>query len=145
MIAFVNSAQTEAWVHSLVHELHRPCVVLLVGEMGAGKTQLVRWLMQSLGVRNVTSPTFAIHQSYEVSAGSVDHVDLFRLQSDADLESSGFWDLFDNKNGLVLVEWADRLPDSVWPRSWRQLHIRLEKLNGEERRAHLRIVEAKPR
>jgi tRNA threonylcarbamoyladenosine biosynthesis protein TsaE len=130
-----NKKEARAWARSFAAELRRPCVVLLSGELGAGKTQLVRWFLEDLGVDDVQSPTFAIHQAYPSSAGDVDHVDLYRLQSDSDLESSGFWDLFEGDRGLVFVEWADRLPETVWPAGWKKIFVSLAKSDsGEESR-----------
>jgi tRNA threonylcarbamoyladenosine biosynthesis protein TsaE len=135
-----SKAETRAWVKSFAKELKRPCVVLLSGDLGAGKTQLVKWFLEDQGVGDAASPTFAIHQEYiSTKSGVIDHVDLYRLKSDADLESSGFWDLLTQPAGLLFVEWADRLPDSVWPPAWRKIHISLEKVGEEGRRASLRI------
>lgn len=132
--------QTRAWVKSFAKELKRPCVVLLSGPLGAGKTQLVKWFLQEMNVQNAVSPTFAIHQRYESRSGPVDHVDLYRLQSDKDLESSGFWDLLSEAQGLLFVEWAERLPETVWPLAWKKIFIKLD-FEGEMRRAEVKIVD----
>lgn len=128
------------WAKDFVKDLHRPCVVLLDGPLGAGKTQTVKWLLEAMGVKDSASPTFAIHHEYPSSSGVIDHVDLYRLKSDADLESSGFWDLFLKSDGLVFVEWSDRLPDSVWPSKWRRIRIRLDVGTGGERRVTVETV-----
>ncbi len=126
--------ETRAWIKSFVNELKRPCVVLLSGPLGAGKTQFVRWFLEELGVNDTASPTFAIHHRYAGAKGGVDHVDLYRVKDDADLEGSGFWDLFAQEDGLVFVEWADRLPESVWPAKWRRIRIALAKPGAGEAR-----------
>ena len=134
--------EARAWAKSFVKEFHRPCVVMLSGTLGAGKTQFVRWFLEELGVKNATSPTFAIHQEHESPSGSIDHVDLYRLENDADLESTGFWDLLRNPQALLLVEWADRLPDDVWPKTWTRLKIHLDKdARGEEFRQGTIVIE----
>lgn len=128
-------AETRAWAMSLVRDLERPCVVLLDGELGAGKTQTVRYVLEALGAVDVASPTFAIHHEYRTPSGPVDHVDLYRVKSDEDLEATGFWDLFARPHGLVFVEWASRLPEDVWPKDWLQVHIQIRKsAEGEEAR-----------
>jgi len=129
--------QTRQWVHAYARELKRPCVVLLSGPLGAGKTQLVKWFLEEFGFAETVSPTFAIHQTYQSKSGPIDHVDLYRLKSDADLESSGFWDLFLQPRGLVFVEWADRLPDSVWPQDWKKITIVLTSEGEQARRAEV--------
>ncbi|MBX3021314.1 MAG: tRNA (adenosine(37)-N6)-threonylcarbamoyltransferase complex ATPase subunit type 1 TsaE [Bdellovibrionales bacterium] len=123
-----------AWVKACAAELKRPSVVLLSGPLGAGKTQFVRWFLSEVGASEVASPTFAIHHEYGTAYGGVDHVDLYRVESDGDLEASGFWDLFAADQGLVFVEWADRLPEDVWPQSWQRLFLNLEKISEQGRR-----------
>jgi tRNA threonylcarbamoyladenosine biosynthesis protein TsaE len=117
--------EARAWIRAQAALIKRPAVVLLSGPLGAGKTQFVRWFLHELKVEDVASPTFAIHHSYPAPSGPIDHVDLYRLKDDRDLEASGFWDLFAQAQGLVFVEWAERLPSDVWPKDWQQLHIAL--------------------
>jgi tRNA threonylcarbamoyladenosine biosynthesis protein TsaE len=138
---FATQAQTQAWARALSVELVRPCVVLLSGDLGAGKTQLVRWVLAELGVSEAMSPTFAIYHRYQSASGLVDHADLYRLKSAEDLESSGFWDLLLEPRGLLFVEWADRLPMDVWPRHWKLVQVQIfkEKLDSEARRLELTI------
>src|SRR4051794_6452963 len=102
-VHFKNRQEAQNWAKTFVSQLKRPCAVLLAGEMGAGKTQFVRWFLEELGTSDVASPTFAIHNEYQTKTGIVDHVDLYRVQSDADLEAAGFWDLFLQEQGLVFV------------------------------------------
>ena len=131
--------ETRKWVRDFARELKRPCMVLLSGELGAGKTQIVKWFLEDLGVKDSASPTFAIHQEYTAKSGVIDHVDLYRLKSDADLESSGFWDLFKQPDGLLFVEWADRLPEDVWPADWKKIFIAVSKSSDEARKLEVRL------
>ncbi len=142
MFTFSTSAQTQAWAEKFVAQLQRPCVVLLDGDVGAGKTQLVRWFCGALGVRGAMSPTFSIHQRYSGQGGAIDHADFYRLKDLADLESSGFWDLLLEPKGLLFVEWADRVKPDAWPRHWLRVHIQLFKgTDGEEsRRVQLAVM-----
>lgn len=134
--------ETENWAKSLVVSFNRPCVVLLSGPLGSGKTQMVRWFMSAMGVSGTASPTFAIHQEYKTPGGEIDHVDLYRTTSDDDLESTGFWDLLRQPSGLVFVEWADRLPESVWPKSWKRVFITITKgVEAEERNISIKVLE----
>ena len=135
MLTFKTSAETQVWAVKLASEMQRPCVVLLDGDVGAGKTQLVRWFCTALGVAGAMSPTFSIHQRYPAKSGPVDHADLYRLKDTADLESSGFWDLLLEPSGLLFVEWADRVSSDAWPRHWQRIHIHLFKgTDGDESR-----------
>lgn len=140
---FQSAEDAKRWVKEFSFELVPPCAVLLSGELGAGKTQFVQWFLEPLGVQNVASPTFAIHHVYSIrGAGSVDHVDLYRLRSDEELENCGMWDLLNQPNGMLFVEWADRLPESTWPHSWKKIFLHLQKndANSEARKMQLRII-----
>ena len=81
-------------------------IVLLKGEMGSGKTTLVKALCQNLGVEEaVTSPTFSLVQEYRSpSKGILYHMDLYRLDSEKDLEQIGFAEYLDSGN-ICLIEW----------------------------------------
>lgn len=130
---FKDKGELRQWAKDMAKDLRRPCVILLDGDLGAGKTHLVRWLAEALGGSEVSSPTFAIHHEYQTPEGPIGHVDLYRIQSDQDLEATGFWDLLNDDQALLCVEWASRLPEEVWPKSWEKLFIHLIKGEGEER------------
>lgn len=85
------------------------CLVALRGELGAGKTTLVRALLRGLGHRGaVPSPTYTLVEPYEFAVAPVYHVDLYRIAGADELEFLGWTDL---REGLVLVEWPERVPD----------------------------------
>lgn len=132
-IELTNREDARNWVRRFARQLKRPCVVALSGDLGAGKTQFVRWFLEELGATDVASPTYSIHHEYQAPSGVIDHVDLYRIKSDEDLEASGFWDLFASREGLVFVEWADRLPDDVWPPEWNCIRLHLVRAEGEKR------------
>jgi tRNA threonylcarbamoyladenosine biosynthesis protein TsaE len=88
----------------------------LIGEMGAGKTTLIRELAEKLGSTTpVTSPTFALQRIHKLrpprplSPTSLIHYDLYRMESEDELRDLGFGEEED-ENGLILVEWPDRFP-----------------------------------
>jgi tRNA threonylcarbamoyl adenosine modification protein YjeE len=97
-------------------------IVLLSGPMGAGKTALVAAVAEALGPREdqelgVCSPTFAIHNRYETARGAIDHFDLYRVEGEADLESTGLWDLLASAGPqLVFIEWPERINENDLPR-----------------------------
>lgn len=103
-------------------------LLLLEGPVGAGKTELVKVLTKRLGIQEMSSPSFAIHHCYENDNISMDHVDLYRLESEDDLESTGFWDLFGIKEGLVVIEWSDRLNQDLLPLNWFKIKVEIKKL-----------------
>lgn len=96
-------------------------VLFLSGEVGAGKTTLIRNLAKELGfkVDAVASPTFAIHHRYQNNELTLDHLDLYRLESEDEIESVGLWDLFDaDENSYIAIEWSERLSENHIPHHW---------------------------
>ena len=88
-------------------------VVGLAGPLGAGKTEWVKGLAEGLGIEEklVASPTFVIASEYP-GRRPLAHVDLYRLESEAELEAAGFLDLLE-AGAVVAVEWADRFPGAL--------------------------------
>jgi tRNA threonylcarbamoyladenosine biosynthesis protein TsaE len=88
-------------------------VVGLVGPLGAGKTEWAKGLAEGLGVEagHVTSPTFVIASEYR-GPRPLAHVDFYRLESEAELETTGFVDLLD-PGQVVAIEWCDRFPRAL--------------------------------
>lgn len=96
------------WGTRLGRQITPPLVITMEGELGAGKTTLVRAICAGYGVRDeVTSPTFAIVHVYDAPKSPVYHVDLFRLGAPADLQNIG-WDDIVQSDALLLVEWPER-------------------------------------
>ncbi len=87
-----------------------PFVIGLVGPLGAGKTEWVKGLAEGLGIEAqlVASPTFVIASEYPGDR-SLAHVDFYRIESEGELEATGFVDLLD-PGRVVAIEWADRFP-----------------------------------
>jgi len=84
------------------------CLITLCGELGAGKTTLVRAFLRALGHEGaVPSPTYTLVESYDLLDMPIHHVDLYRIADAAELEFLG-WD--DLRAGLVIVEWPERAP-----------------------------------
>ena len=105
----VDSAATADLAAALAPHLHAGDVVTLTGTLGAGKTTFARLLITALAGRpiEVPSPTFTLVQTYDLPAGTVWHFDLYRLSApDEVLELD--WDEA-VADGIVLVEWPDRL------------------------------------
>jgi tRNA threonylcarbamoyladenosine biosynthesis protein TsaE len=95
----------------------RGLVISLVGGLGVGKTVFVKGLGSGLGIdaARIASPTFVICSEYPTAAGRrLAHVDLYRVEHEAELEAVGFGDLLE-PGAVVAVEWADRFPDALPP------------------------------
>ena len=92
---------------------HAPLVITISGELGAGKTTLVQAICEGYGVTSeVTSPTFALVHEYAAARSSVQHVDLYRLDSPSQLDALG-WDEIVFGHDLVLIEWPERAGDRI--------------------------------
>ena len=87
-----------------------PKLVVLRGELGMGKTTLVRGMAAALGASadEVTSPTFTLVHEYAGKKTRLVHLDLYRLENESDLEGIGLWELAELPDALVMVEWGDR-------------------------------------
>lgn len=89
-------------------------VVLLYGDLGAGKTTLVQLLAKGLAISDdqyVSSPSFALLHEYS-GKYSVNHMDLYRLSGEEDVEEAGLLDYFNNSS-ICIVEWPDRLESNI--------------------------------
>ena len=106
-------------------------VVLLSGELGAGKTAFVRGLARGLGADpgEVASPTFVLLTAYPGRL-VLHHADLYRLRGDGDEREIGLEEL-PGPGGVLAVEWADRLREAPWPAA---LRVRLEHAGDDVRR-----------
>ena len=112
--------ELKAWVKTWSPKLSNRSLILLRGEMGVGKTQFVRFLVEAAGgdSREVGSPTYSLQNIYSTQTHSIFHWDLYRLETLEDLESSGFWDAFESEAGWVAVEWPDLVLEALRPRDW---------------------------
>ena len=101
------------WGERLGRAARPPLVVAISGDLGAGKTTLVRAICRGYGVRaEVTSPTFALVHEYESPRGPVYHLDLYRLAHVDELTNIG-WDDIMSSYALVAVEWPERAGDRL--------------------------------
>jgi tRNA threonylcarbamoyladenosine biosynthesis protein TsaE len=116
-----NLAATQLFGRHLGQRLWPGSVVALIGELGAGKTQLVRAVAEGLGIadgRIVTSPTFVLMQEYPGRL-PIYHFDAYRLHAEAEFAELGVQEYFES-DGVCLIEWADRVSGCLPPE-----HLRL--------------------
>jgi len=109
-------AGTLALGEMITELLQVPKLVVLRGELGAGKTTLVKGMAAALGAANaeeVTSPTFTLVHEYQGKKVRLFHLDLYRLETEQELEGIGLWEMADAADALVLVEWGDKFASVV--------------------------------
>src|SRR5580692_8338494 len=125
-----SEAETIALGERLACELPVRGVVLLIGNLGAGKTTLAKGIVNGLGAAapdEVSSPTFTLIHEY--GEGRVYHVDLYRLDEPRQVATLGLDEIFE-RDGLVLIEWGERFPRLLPPD---RVEIRIRHLDGDER------------
>jgi tRNA threonylcarbamoyladenosine biosynthesis protein TsaE len=124
--------ETIALGRELAASLAPPNLVLLRGDLGAGKTTLVKGIAQGFRAaseEDVTSPTFTLVHEYRGPSATLYHIDLYRVDTQRELETLGLDDLM-NENSVLLIEWGEKFPRFVRERD---VEIALER-TGEDRR-----------
>ena len=119
----------------------------LIGDLGAGKTQLVKGIARGLGItQRVASPTFALVHEYQGGRLTLCHIDLYRLDTPSQIASAGLEDSIYSPQGVTVVEWIDRWFGSGVPDGWSSVdvsnrfetapfyrHVRIALLNETQR------------
>ena len=141
-----SADETIALGRKLAEKLIPPNIVLLRGDLGAGKTTLVKGIAEGFHAaaqEDVTSPTFTLVHEYRGPEASLFHIDLYRVDTPRQLETLGLDDLMD-ENSVLLIEWGEKFPRFERERD---VEIALERLGENERkvRIELRRAGAPPR
>jgi len=129
----VRVFHTKSEEETIALELPPKATVLLIGNLGAGKTTLAKGIAQGLGavtVDEVSSPTFTLIHEY---SDRLYHIDLYRLDTAAQVATLGLDEIFD-REAIVLVEWGERFPE-LMPAA--RIEIRLEPEGDENRRIEI--------
>jgi tRNA threonylcarbamoyladenosine biosynthesis protein TsaE len=132
-----SAEETIAFGRTLIELLAPPKVVLLRGDLGAGKTTLVKGIAAAFEAAqedDVTSPTFTLVHEYRGPRANLFHIDLYRIDTPKELETLGLNDLRDDAS-ILLIEWGEKFPRLQRERDF---EIYLER-NGEHGR-RIRIV-----
>lgn len=106
-----SDEETRALGAKLAEQLPKRGVVLLIGNLGAGKTTLTKGIVEGLGAAradDVSSPTFTLIHEYGEPV-SVYHIDLYRLDTEEEVQRLGLEEIFEQP-AMVLLEWAERFP-----------------------------------
>ena len=133
-----SAEETIAFGRTLAELLAPPKLVLLRGDLGAGKTTLVKGIaaaFEAAEEEDVTSPTFTLVHEYRGPRANLYHIDLYRIDTQRELETLGLDDLRAEGNSILLIEWGEKFPRLLRERD---VEISLER-DGENGR-RIRIV-----
>jgi tRNA threonylcarbamoyladenosine biosynthesis protein TsaE len=128
-----SAEETIAFGRALATDLSPPLIVLLRGDLGAGKTTLVKGIaegFEAARAEDVTSPTFTLIHEYHGPRTTLYHIDLYRIDTERELETLGLDDLL-APNCLLLIEWGEKFP---LLRRDQNIEITLERVGETERR-----------
>jgi len=134
---FTNSPEeTIALGRKLAAELSPPLLVILRGDLGAGKTTLVKGIAEGFDAaqsEDVTSPTFTLVHEYRGPRVNLYHIDLYRIETERELESLALDDLA-APDSILLIEWGEKFPRLLRERN---VEIAFERVGETGRRIHL--------
>lgn len=109
-----NIKQTKKLAQSFAKLLVGGEVILLNGDLGAGKTTFTKFVLQALGVKdNITSPTFTLMHEYKTKRFNIYHFDMYRLSDANEATALGFEEYLysEDKSSIVFVEWSENIKD----------------------------------
>lgn len=131
-----NETQMEAFGFKLATSCAPGQSILLNGQLGAGKTTLVRGFLHGLGHKgHVKSPTYTLVETYNLNGMTINHFDLYRLNDPEELEFIGWRDYFHDK-AINLIEWPEKASDLLPKPDW---IITINILGPDKRALELRV------
>jgi tRNA threonylcarbamoyladenosine biosynthesis protein TsaE len=128
-----SAEETITFGRSLAAELTPPLLVLLRGDLGAGKTTLVKGIAEGFGAASaddVTSPTFTLVHEYRGARAALFHIDLYRIETERELNTLGLDDLM-GPESILLIEWGEKFARFVRERD---MEIALQREGESQRR-----------
>jgi tRNA threonylcarbamoyladenosine biosynthesis protein TsaE len=132
-----SESETIALGRELAHSFPRRAAVMLIGNLGAGKTTLAKGIVEGLGAADpdeVSSPTFTLIHEY--GDGRVYHIDLYRIEEPREAATLGLDEIFE-REAVVLVEWGERFPQ-LMPEQRIEIHLRAS--GDDEREIEVRSL-----
>ena len=134
-----SAEETIAFGRTLAGLLAPPKLVLLRGDLGAGKTTLVKGIAAAFDAaeeEDVTSPTFTLVHEYRGPRANLYHIDLYRIDTQRELETLGLDDLRSERDSVLLIEWGEKFPRFVRERD---VEIALEREGESARRIRISL------
>lgn len=125
-----SAKETQEFAKEFAKKIRSGTILTLYGDLGSGKTTFTQGLAEGLGVKErIISPTFIIVRNYE--SKNFYHIDLYRIETEKDLEGLGVEDILNDKKNFVVIEWAEKLGDLLPDR---RIDIRFEHVDENKRR-----------
>ena len=129
-----SAGETIAFGGELAKQLTPPKLVLLRGDLGAGKTTMVKGIAEAFGAaeqEDVTSPTFTLIHEYRGPEASIYHIDLYRIDTERELATLGIDELLRDERSIVVIEWGEKFPRFARERD---VEVSIERLGENDRR-----------
>lgn len=128
-----NIEQTISFAKNLAEKFKGGEILLLSGELGAGKTAFTKGVAQGLGILGIiTSPTFTIMNMYTSGKLNLYHFDMYRIEDDKEIYELGFDEYIGNPNGVACVEWFNQTPELF--ENKKSILIKLDKIDDDTRK-----------
>ena len=128
-----SDQETEAFAAELAAKAEPGTVICLDGDLGTGKTVLAKGMAEGLKIgQRIQSPTFMIVREYKDGTLPFYHFDLYRLEDEDELYAIG-WEEYLGKEGIILVEWADFMPEAM-PKEAKWIRIEKDLAKGTDYR-----------
>lgn len=130
--------ETQKLAKNFASTLKKGDVVLLSGDLGAGKTTFTQFVFKELGVKEiVNSPTFAVLKTYNGNGVTLNHFDTYRITTEEAIEC-GFDEILNDKNCITFIEWADMIAPLI---PSKHIDIKISCLTDEKRKFTIERVE----
>lgn len=141
-----SARETQELGEKLASDINKGAVLALYGDLGSGKTTFIQGLAKGFGIKQrVLSPTFVIMRQYRIANDKLKttnhyfyHLDLYRIESDRDVEGLGLGEIMMDGDNLTAIEWPEKIANLL-PRN--RIEIYFEYLGEDERR--IRIIKPK--
>ena len=132
-----NRDETLNFAEKLAKQIVAPKIIVLSGDLGAGKTTFSKGFAKGLGIsETITSPTFTLLNEYSGDK-NLYHFDMYRLSSKEEAYELGFENYFENNDGIILVEWAENVKGLFTPP---YLKVLIEKIDENKRKFTLEEI-----
>lgn len=114
IIESFSREDTFSFAKKIGEEAYRGEVLALYGDLGVGKTVFAKGLAEGLSIKeDINSPTFTILQEYDSGRIPFYHFDVYRIMSEDEMEETGFFEKVYDKEGVALIEWAEKIEDML--------------------------------